>query len=360
MSTTGIYILTYPGDYHLALALIESLRHFAPAVPVMVIPGVGVDRDDHPFDVPLMPEPDGFWAEMEHYDRKFWAFQGPFERFVYLDADVICTRPLKPLIERIEAEPGPFLMAHIRAEADEWHAVLSDPTDPRHAQYLERVPWQLGHVDRLREFDREYSPYAHYPFNAGVFASRRLTIGEGTLEDLYAREAEFLARRLNKPFRFAERSLFFGDQGRLNYLVEKLGIELRPLAPYGHFQWGGDPFSISVEAGLGGEAPYTFIHWAGTPVPSPSVFCHAPLLRLFVPGWELPPAYGKLRELPGYSLWRHFLDRWDGTERWDNHRLGGAWRWSLWDARRIVRFTARRARKRGRRFWNRMRTGGRR
>ena len=90
----GIYILTYPGDYHLATALIRSLQYFNRNIPIMVIPGEGFNRDDHPFDVPIMTIPEGFWDKLGHGSRKFWCFQGPFEKFLYLDADIICLRSL--------------------------------------------------------------------------------------------------------------------------------------------------------------------------------------------------------------------------------------------------------------------------
>jgi len=84
----GAYILTYPGDFHLSSSLIQSLRHFHPDLPIMIIPGEGFNRADHPFDVEVMPEPEGFWRRVGHQSRDFWAFQGPFEKFLYLDADV--------------------------------------------------------------------------------------------------------------------------------------------------------------------------------------------------------------------------------------------------------------------------------
>jgi hypothetical protein len=58
MINFGVYILTFPRDYHLAGALINSLKHFAPNVPVMIVPGTGFDGQDHPFgDIPIMEIP---------------------------------------------------------------------------------------------------------------------------------------------------------------------------------------------------------------------------------------------------------------------------------------------------------------
>ena len=106
----GIYILTYPGDFYLSAVLVRSIKRFNPDDPIMIISGEGFDREHHPFDVPIMPEPSGlFWPEVGYQDRKIWAFQGLFETFLYLDADRICTQSLGSLIERIARQKGNFL-----------------------------------------------------------------------------------------------------------------------------------------------------------------------------------------------------------------------------------------------------------
>src|SRR5210317_780368 len=105
----GVYIQTYPGDYHLSSMLVRSIQQVSPDIPIMIIPGEGFDLDNHPFDVPIMPIPTGFWAEIGHQDRDFWAFQGPFEKFLYLDADTICTKSLDNLARRIKGEKGDFI-----------------------------------------------------------------------------------------------------------------------------------------------------------------------------------------------------------------------------------------------------------
>jgi hypothetical protein len=72
----GVYVLTYPGDFHLSRVLVQSIRHRNSGVPLMIIPGEGFERAEHPFDVPVMPVPGGrFWPTLGHMDRKFWAFQ---------------------------------------------------------------------------------------------------------------------------------------------------------------------------------------------------------------------------------------------------------------------------------------------
>jgi hypothetical protein len=99
MGEFGIYVMTYPGDFHLSIPLIRSIRYFHPDISITIIPGEGFDHEDHPFDVEILPLPDGFWGTVGHQSRDFWAFQGPYERFLYLDADIICTGSLR-------ADPG--------------------------------------------------------------------------------------------------------------------------------------------------------------------------------------------------------------------------------------------------------------
>lgn len=53
----GIYVMTYPGDYHLSKMLVRSIQQVSPGLPIMIISGEGFDLNDHPFDVPILPLP---------------------------------------------------------------------------------------------------------------------------------------------------------------------------------------------------------------------------------------------------------------------------------------------------------------
>ncbi len=307
MSDTGIYILTYPGDYHLSKALIRSLKFFNPDIPIMIIPGEGVNRDDHPFDVPLMPTPGGFWEQMKHIDRKFWAFQGPFEKFLYVDADIICTRSIMPFLEQLGQQDGKFINVQMTINDEDWSQSVDNVEHERHELSLQRVRSQIGNVDVLKDFDPDYDPYAHYPFNAGLFASSRLAIDEKAFESLHKREQEFFKKKLDKEFAWNSHDLFFADQGRLNYLVDQLNIPRKTLYPYGQYYWGGRAREFLLDQVLAGKSESNFIHWAGCPRPSPSLYCRRPLLPLLTVGCsDLPAKYKLLKEIPGYSVWKHF------------------------------------------------------
>ena len=289
VSDIGIYILTYPGDYHLSTALIRSLRYFGCDVPIMIIPGEGVDLHDNPFDVPIMATPGGFWGELGHADRKFWSFQGPYDKFIYMDSDIVCTRSLTPFISRLENQSDALSMSTYRSTDAEWRSAIADSANVLHDSCVNRVSSQLGNVELLSEFDPEFDPYARYPFNSGLFASTREAISEEAFADLHTRERTFFHDRLNRSFQWDSHHLFFGDQGRLNYLVDRLGIERHGTFPVGHYHWGGDALALPLETVLAGEAPCNFVHWAGTPRPSPSLFCTQPFLPLLTLAYPLAP-----------------------------------------------------------------------
>lgn len=348
MSEVGLYILTYPGDYHLSTALIRSLRYFDCEVPIMIIPGEGFDRDDHPFDVPVMAAPGGFWSRLGHVDRKFWAFQGPFEKFIYLDADVICTRSVAPFVGHVRAHTGRFVAAYLPISDDEWRLAVARPEHELHRMCVDRVSSQLGNVKLLAEFDPAYDPYGRYPFNAGVFASSRGTIEEEHFADLHARESAFFRSRLQSEFSWSSHRLFFADQGRLNYLVDRLGIDRFTSYPHGHYQWGGETKPLLLKDVLAGDAPCTFVHWAGTPRPTPSLFCRKPLLRVLTMAYPLAAGYGTLSEIPGYSVWRHFSGGEPGSQG-TLRAVGERLRWTWRDLKVMPRRVAGRMRRFGRR-----------
>ena len=107
--------------------LVQSIRHRNTCVP-----GEGFERAEHPFDVPVMPVPGSrFWPTLGHMDRKFWAFQGPFESFLYLDADTICTASLDPLIRRLAQQQKDFVLVQPWIDVQGWSSVIRDPTHIR-------------------------------------------------------------------------------------------------------------------------------------------------------------------------------------------------------------------------------------
>lgn len=328
----GIYILSYPGDFHLSRVLVRSIQGVSPDIPIMIIPGEGFDRNDHPFDVPIMPEPPGFWGRIGHQDRDFWAFQGPFETFLYLDADTICTKSLDGLVDRITKQDGDFFYIQPWIGDRDWRAVMGTPGHPEHDEYRSLISRDIG-TGPLTQFDPGHDFYVHCTFNAGVFASRRLAIGESDLESLNRAERAFYRDHLGiADWNWKSSELFFRDQGRLNYLVRKLAIPVFPLEPDVITPSGARAIQASVEAVKTGSCGFHIIHWMGAMSPSPSLFCSGPLFTLYASLWSdvgqktgrhVDPGYKRLPECPGYSLWRYYHDRELGRSSW-RERL----RWS--------------------------------
>jgi hypothetical protein len=342
----GVYILTYPGDFHLSVVLVRSIRQVSPNVPIMIIPGEGFDRTDHPFDVPVMPIPMGsFWPTIGHMDRKFWAFQGPFETFLYLDADTICTRTLDPLVKRITRQQGDFIYVQPWIDDQEWRSATQDSSHRDHVSYAQHVRMTVGRGP-LARFDPDHDCLARYPFNAGAFASRRLAIKETDFASLNQAERNFYRDVLGlEEWTWQSSALFFRDQGRLNYLVGKLSIPVMPLRPE-LICWGGASANeVSFAEVEHGSCDYHIIHWMGAKCPSPSLFCRGPLFRIYAYLWSfvgrrtgrwIASGYERLPECVGYSLWRHYHDRSFGPLS-----LRARLRWSWQDLLRTCRLLRR-------------------
>jgi len=369
----GIYILTYPGDFHLSTVLVRSIKRFNPDVPIMIIPGEGFDREYHPFDVPIMPEPSGpFLPTVGYQDRKIWAFQGPFEIFLYLDADTICLKSLDPLIERISQEKDNFFYVQPWIDEQEWQSVIRDPAHPKHEAFFhqafstivgkraskkvssdrrKRLPNRggpLANVDPdhdfgpLSNFDPDHDFLSRSKFNTGVFASRRLAIKESHFESLNRAEREFYHGVLGiKEWTWQSSDLFFSDQGRINYLAEKLSIPIYPLSPELICRTGGDAIAVSPEDVERGTCQFHVVHWTG-PRPSPSFFCSMPLFRIFAlletfvgrrRGEYFATGYEWLSERVAYSLWRQYYEQLFGPMAL-RERLTWSWR----DFKRLRRF----------------------
>jgi hypothetical protein len=138
-------------------------------------------------------------------------------------------------------------------------------------------------------------------FNSGLFASSRQTISTEDLIDLYHREINFYAQVLNKQFSGRCMDLFFGDQGKINYLVNKKNGTIKPLCPIG-FKWGGEA-AVTDEELL--YRQYSFIHWAGCPRPSVSIFTRGLLFKLALKIYQ-GDDYSRLKndkQGPGLDLW---------------------------------------------------------
>ncbi|WP_309379973.1 hypothetical protein [Cerasicoccus frondis] len=336
----GIYILTYPGDFYMAQALIESLRYFSPGTPIQIIPGDGFVRRQSPFgDVPIMEEPGGFWSELRAIDKKFWAFAGPFERFLYLDADILCLKPLEPFWERLRAASDEkFLFANLYYDVAEWQAVMANPGDPRHADWRAWVARGMGNPEQAMDFDPSYDPYARSPFNAGIFAASKAAITEKMLREQYEAEVRYYREVLGKEYAWRANDVFYADQGRLNYYVDKFNIALHPLGKEGGDLWSGDfDAQIDLDAVLARRCEHAFIHWAGRRRPSPSYFSQGPLYRFIAntetDGHLVAAGQQRFQDVVGNDVYRHFA-----KQAGVNMSLGTRLRHTWPDAVRLAKY----------------------
>ncbi|KAB2966011.1 MAG: hypothetical protein F9K18_06125 [Thermoanaerobaculia bacterium] len=143
----GVYCLANDLVLDWALALFESLREFAPELPLLVIPyderqaelgrrlaAAGRGYLEHDEIEALHRLGRRFYPDDEFAARgfrKLAAFSGPFERFFLLDSDVLALSPLAELVAAVERErpdlvhfdtdpdqvyrPGPLLDALVAA-----------------------------------------------------------------------------------------------------------------------------------------------------------------------------------------------------------------------------------------------------
>ena len=125
--TDGIYCLANDNVYDWAVAFLASLQVVAPQLPVVVIPydhrveRLSGLRSLHPFE---------FWddhATLRMLDnvgrdvnprsprtfRKLAAFWGPFERFVFLDSDVIVSRGIDDVVAALDPSHPVFLCGDV-------------------------------------------------------------------------------------------------------------------------------------------------------------------------------------------------------------------------------------------------------
>lgn len=259
--TFGIYIKTFKPDYHLAKALIASLRRYCKDVPIIVIPDDGFAASTIWGERTLVLD-DNFARSLTGYYKKLWVFLGPFDRFLYLDADMLCLKDPAQLIEHIcELKPPFFAVCRER----------------KIKQYLETEAFEdtkavfqrhIGDLGLLAEFDSEYDIFSRFPFNSGLFASTRDLFSRDFIEERFSAAMKFQAERGFPPLTFSRQGVFMSDQGFLNYLVAKQGVDLKLFDDV--FVWGGRfADSIAPDCGIKGtDYVKSFVHWAGCRRPS--------------------------------------------------------------------------------------------
>ena len=181
-------------------ATLASMRYYCPAVPICLVVDGTFDVSDLIRDYSVVPlrVADLSLADMRelvqgNYKAKLAAmWEGPFERYVWLDADAIVWGDFVPQV-RTDVDFQIF-----------W-SEISIPSDAAD------VPSWLPHFyfdpEKLRQFDAEFDWRGKAYFSSGAFACRRTAIPFEAWD-----QAESWARQ--SPGLFA-----WGEMGMLNYLV---------------------------------------------------------------------------------------------------------------------------------------------
>lgn len=254
----GIYIKTFRPDYHLAKALIASIRQVEPEVGITLIPD-----DDF--------SGDGLWGEktltlndplacsLRGYFKKLWVFLGPYERFIYLDADMLALKPLRRLIETVRDADENFFF--VCAESKMIKALAERDSGVRESIFEAHI----GEAGLLHEFDPNYDWHNAFPFNSGFFATHRDVLPREWLQGVFESAQRFHRDRKLPPLAFSRDGVFMTDQGLLNYAIAKRGVA--PTLLVDAFYWGGRR-PAEEERIARDEMKHLFVHWAGCPRPN--------------------------------------------------------------------------------------------
>ncbi|HEY5742217.1 MAG TPA: hypothetical protein VIS99_06725 [Terrimicrobiaceae bacterium] len=268
----GVYILGNDHVLEYAICLFRSLRNHSPDIPARLLPYDGQLTKLRPwmqrYQIELHSDPDyaffdklgaNLWETTDpghRMFRKFSAYAGPFEEFLYLDIDIAVLAPVEKLFEAFACSGAEFM-------------TFDNDLD----NVYRRTPWtdEMDRTGRTRGF------------NAGAFLSKR---GLFTRADLLKLLASARQHRENFVFQF--------DQPFFNFAVDTKPLRQVRLPEFDRTvpdKLWGDQVPIGYRDGAWrlltpGHADYgkaePLIHWAGhsggDPFPNRHIFYHYRLL----------------------------------------------------------------------------------
>jgi hypothetical protein len=184
------------------IALCESVRRHDPALPLTVIPfndNIALTRDtvsEYGFDVLYDPSIAAidlvsaeYWPKDEHRQRamrKFCAFCGPYERFFFLDSDIVTLTSLASYFEAFRETDADFV----------WFSPDLN---------------NVYHPGPVR--DEMVSRYSTAAFNGGQFMSRRGVLTPAILGELV---------KSARPYRYGFVDIL--EQSLINFAVDVGGV----------------------------------------------------------------------------------------------------------------------------------------
>jgi len=254
MNNIAIYVCCHAGDYHLAKILCASIRHFCGQVPIFLIKDGDFSTSQvqqlgqiYEFNPAEVPEP---LRRLRGWGiKKLYAFfQRDYERFLYLDADIVLLNDPFRL---------PFQDFDFFVDTCGFQGVDGPRAGIRFrgAFPLEAARYTFDSA-KIQLFDPQFDLQEVLLFNSGQIFGRTGLLDVNSVIPCF--------EELEKGIDF-----FFWDQGILNYLLNKGHQE-------GRFTLGGECFRIrgydppenwpalTPQAVLNGEFhDRTLIHWAG-------------------------------------------------------------------------------------------------
>ena len=252
----GIYIITNDKVLEQAIACLNSIRHWDPDIPIVLIPydenyHAAAQRLEADYGVSLYPDLEfidrlsqnlqtifgaEFFARPNQF-RKQACWFGPFERFLYIDVDVVVFSQIANVLDYL----------------DEYDFLCYDY---QHKGGIHNV-FTSAVLEEAVFSDTELQDI----FNGGFWASKKGLLEE---EDLYSAFRECAAHP--QYFDFSEKT---SDQPIINYMILKRlprRINLVRLNGKGSGNWAGsqhfkyDGMRLIDPAA---DKPLDYLHWAG-------------------------------------------------------------------------------------------------
>jgi hypothetical protein len=312
--TRGVYILGNDVVLEYAIALFRSLRHHSPAIPVRLLPYDNrltklrpwMDR----YHIELHDDPDyafydrlgdDLWETVHlghHMFRKFAAYAGPFDDFLYLDIDMAVLAPVETLLDSFRRSDAEFM-------------TFDNDLD----NVYKRTAWtaEMDRTGRTRGF------------NAGAFLSKR---GLFTRPELLALLAD--AKRLRDNF------VYQYDQPFFNFAVDMKPLRQVRLPEFDTTVpdklWGdqvpilyrNNAWRLMTPGHRDHGKAEPLIHWAGhdggDPFPNRHIFYH---YRLMGESWPHRLAYKLADRWRWHVSWPMEKLRSWSAHKWTRLRMEG-------------------------------------
>ncbi len=270
MTIDAVYISTYRQDLPLTRICVASIRYWHPDVPIRLIKDTGAGQFD-------TSEIEKLWnvSLVDTAQRSFgWGFAkleplffDTAEKFLIVDSDTVFTGPVLDMLNRIEA---PF--------------IVDDETQP--AEEVKRLYYDLVELNKL---DPAFQPCGKN-FNSGQWVG---TSGLVSRDDFAAVVEWSTPPKLKYPQMFMP-----GDQGVLNYVLEKLANSGSFELARAPLMWWAprDIASLDLPA-MARSSPYSrIIHWAGCKLYAKDPMPRTDILEFFEQHY-----YARVR---GGSFWK--------------------------------------------------------